>query len=223
MTTTLLSPPLHDLLSRLDALAPGQLLTLSLTREASRELLSTLTAERKGLFEWSPDTDGTAVTVEVARRDAAKGSPRGVFDALAWDHDRLDALERLAFAARAANDLVTAKAHFDRFARGLLRHIGFEEDLLFPALESRMGFPPKAGPTAVMRAEHIEIRAAVEAVRSAIGDPSIDPLPLRQRLHGALSPHNDKEEQVLYPMADQCLSRAGADDLVRRIQEYEAS
>ena len=164
--TTPLAPPTHDLcgaaprtedvLSLVDALAPGQLLTLRLSTETARVLLATLTAERKGLFEWSPEADGNALRVDVVRRDAAPGSKRGVFEALSWDHDRIDAFEQGAFAARAAGDLEAARALFDRFARGLFRHIGFEEDLLFPALESAAGLSPHAGPTAVTAARSIE-------------------------------------------------------------------
>ena len=229
--TTHLAPPAHDLLgaaarpadllSLADALAPGQLLTLRLSPETARGLIATLNEERKGLFEWSPETEGNAVRVDVVRRDAAPGSRRCVFEALSWDHDRLDAFEQGAFAARAAGDLEAAGALFDRFAQGLFRHIGFEEDLLFPALESAAGWPPQAGPTAVMRAEHVEIRAAVQLLRDAIGDPAADPTPLRHRLHGALGPHNEKEEQILYPMADRALSGPGSDELVAAIQAYE--
>jgi regulator of cell morphogenesis and NO signaling len=230
--TTPLAPPTHDLsgtaprtedvLSIVDALAPGQLLTLRLSAETARALITTLTAERKGLFEWSPEADESAVRVDVVRRDAAPGSKRGVFEALSWDHDRIDAFEQGAFAARAAGDLEAARALFERFARGLFRHIGFEEDLLFPALESATGLPRNAGPTAVMRAEHVEIRAAVQLLRDAIGDPSVDPTPLRQRLHGTLGPHNEKEGRILYPMADRVLSGPGSDELVAAIQAYEA-
>ena len=214
--TTFLAPPVHDftgsvplpadLLALVDALAPEQALVLRLPAPAGRSLLETLTTERKGLFEWSPDTDGRIVTVGVTRRDATPGSSRGVLEALAWDHDRLDALETAAFEARAAGNPGEAAGLYAQFARGLARHIGFEEDLLFPLLESRLGFPPSAGPTAVMRMEHLEIRALLDRIRAAIGDPAVDPLPLRQRLHAVLIPHNEKEERILYPMADARLS-----------------
>lgn len=216
------SPPPAGLLPLVDALGPRQALTLRLPAGAALSFLETLTAERKGLFEWSPDAEGAVVNVEVMRREAVRGADRGVLEALAWDHDRLDALERAAFEFRAAGDLATATTLFEKFARGLVRHIGFEEDLLFPILEKKIGFPPTAGPTAVMRAEHVEIRAALEGIRAAMPDPLADPLPFRRQLHDALGPHNEKEEQILYPMADRCLMPEGADDLVSRIQRYPA-
>jgi hypothetical protein len=209
-----------DLLPLVDALAPGQLLALRLSPETARVLRETLAAERRGLFEWSPELDGNAVRVDVVRREAAPGSRRGVLEALSWDHDRIDAFEQGAFAARALGDFETAQALFERFAGGLVRHIGFEEDLLFPAVESAAGFPPHAGPTAVMRAEHVEIRAAVERLRGAIGDPSADAESLRERLLAALGPHNEKEEKILYPLADRVLPGPGPDELVAAIQAY---
>lgn len=227
------APPTHDLagttprpadvLALVDALAAGETLTLRLDLASARAILATLTAERKGLFEWSPESDGDALRVDVTRRDATPGSKRGVFEALSWDHDRIDAFELGAFAARAAGDLETARALFERFEVGLFRHIGFEEDLLFPAIESAAGFPPHAGPTAVMRAEHVEIRAAVRLLHDAIGDPSADAESLRGRLHATLGPHNEKEERILYPMADRALPGAGPDELVAAIQAYETS
>lgn len=229
--TSPLAPPAHDLalaarrpadlLPLVDALAAGAMLTLRLPRGAAREFLEALSAERKGLFEWSPEPDGDAVRVDVVKRDAPPGSRRGVFEALAWDHDRIDAFGQGAFAARAAGDFEAALSLFGRFRAGLFRHIGFEEDLLFPAVESAAGFPRHAGPTAVMRAEHVEIRAAVQLLERAIGDPSADAESLRERLLAALTPHNEKEEQILYPLADRALSGPGSDALVAAIQAYE--
>jgi uncharacterized protein (DUF2249 family) len=154
--TTPVAPPTHDLsraaprtedvLSLVDALVPGQLLALRLSAETARALLATLTAERKGLFEWSPETDGNAVRVDVVRRNAAPGSKRGVFEALSWDHDRLDAFEQGAFTARAAGDFEAARALFDRFARGLFRHIGFERTSSSRPSNRRRGCPPTPGP-----------------------------------------------------------------------------
>ncbi|MEO8585774.1 MAG: hemerythrin domain-containing protein, partial [Acidobacteriota bacterium] len=79
-----------------------------------------------------------------------------------------------------------------------------------------------AGPTAVMRAEHIEIRAAVQMLRAAIDDPSADTVRLRERLHATLGPHSVKEERILYPMIDRVLSELGSDELVAAIQAYES-
>lgn len=206
------------LLAAFDALAPGETLVVK-TPLPAHDLLETLQRDRKGQFEWTPagfaaGPDG----VEVLRRDAAPGASRGIFEALAWDHDRLDALEGAAFESLGAGDLASARTTFAAFARGLERHIRFEEEILFPAVEERAGFPPHAGPTAVMRAEHAEIRACLAGITAALDADGAGAQAIRARLGGLLGDHNLKEERILYPLADRALGRAGADDLVARIQ-----
>src|SRR4029453_13967448 len=106
------------------------------------------------------------------------------------------------------------------FARGLRRHIGFEEEILFPEFERRAGIPRDFGPTAVMRAEHREIESLLEHISRGIGDPAADADSPRRRLHEVLGAHNVKEERVLYPGTDRLMSEDERDALVRRIQAY---
>lgn len=224
-------PPLLDLrafpeagrvaamFSGFDALLPGEKLLLEGDGDLA-PLLLRLQAERPGCFEWSP-LDGAGRSVEVERR-AAAASRRGVSEALAWDHDRLDALEQRAFEARSAGDLAEAARTYRAFAAGLRRHIGFEEHLLFPEFEARAGVPTDHGPTAVMRSEHREIEALVDRIEALISNPQAGPVvsASRDALHEVLGEHNLKEEQVLYPGVDRLMSEAERDDLVRRIQAY---
>lgn len=207
-----------DLLARFDALAPGETLVLT-NAPPAHDLLETLQRERRGQFEWTPaGITAGAGGIEVLRRDAAAGSPRGVFEALAWDHDRLDALDAAAFSALAAGDVAGARGTFAAFARGLERHIRFEEEILFPAVEERAGFRREAGPTAVMRAEHAEIRACLAGIAAALDGGVAGAPEIRRRLASILGGHNLKEEQILYPLADRVLGKAEADALVGRIQ-----
>jgi regulator of cell morphogenesis and NO signaling len=142
----------------------------------------------------------------------------GVFEVLAWDHDRLDALDKAAFDALGSGDLATARELFTHFFRGLDRHIRFEEEILFPALEERAGFRPEAGPTAVMRAEHVEIRACLAGISAALDGGGAGAAAIRSRMLSVLGGHNLKEEQILYPLADRALGKPEADALVGRIQ-----
>ena len=207
-------------LSRFDLLDPGERFVL-VGRDAGATTLSRLQSERPRAFEWSPLLSGPPVwRTEIARREAASREPRGVNEALSWDHDRLEALESAAFLARSAGDLQAAFDLFAEFALGLRRHIGFEENLLFPAFEARTGMSATAGPTAVMRAEHREIETLLEQIASGIGDAAGEVDVLRANLHAVLGDHNVKEEQVLYPSSDQLLGAEGADRLVSEIQRY---
>ena len=210
----------EECLSRFDDLEPGAKMELK-TRDSGAGVLAKLQAARAGTFEWSPIQSGPPVWItEIARR-AEPSARRQVLEALAWDHDRLDALEAQAFRAREAGDLQTAFDLYARFASGLRRHIGFEEEILFLAFEAASGTPANCGPTAVMRVEHREIEDLLEQIASGIGDAASEPDMLRARFHAVLGDHNAKEEQVLYPTTDYLLGAETADRLVRKIQGYE--
>lgn len=203
-----------------DALAPGEKLVI-VSGDAGSELLRHLQAQRRGLFEWSVLEPGPAIwRIEVARRAGPGGELRCVNEALSWDHDRLDALEAAAFEMRASGDCQRARELYAEFAAGLKRHIGFEEQLLFPAFEEKTGMPPTAGPTAVMRAEHREIETLLEQIEAGMADAAAPLESLRLSFHAVLGDHNLKEEQILYPTTDNLLGEEGADRLVERIQRF---
>ena len=196
-----------------DALAVGEALVV-LARDAGPGLLAALQGGRKGMFEWSLLESGPErFRIQVARRGARPGELRGVSEALGWDHDRLDALEEDAFQRLAAGDAEGARGRWSEFVVGLLRHIRFEEEVLFPEFEARCG----AGPTEVMRFEHRGIEALVEAIGEALAAP-VSALALREQLHDLLGMHNVKEEHVLYPATDRSLRAEERDALVARIQ-----
>ena len=82
--------------------------------------------------------------------------------------------------------------------------------------------PPSAGPTAVMRAEHVEIVDLLEQIADRIGDAAESLDALRRSFHAVLGDHNFKEERVLYPTTDRLLGAAESDRLVRKIQGYRS-
>ncbi len=105
-------------------------------------------------------------------------------------------------------------------------HHGKEEAELFPAME-RCGVPRDVGPTAVMRAEHDEGRAHVRAMRAALEAQPADFATFARRGSGfvhLLRDHIMKEDQVLFPMAEQMLDTAAREQLVaifRRINDHD--
>jgi uncharacterized protein (DUF2249 family)/hemerythrin-like domain-containing protein len=207
-------------LDAFDALAPGQRVRL-VCAQAPAIALETLQRERRGAFEWSPVREGpVSWQVDVERRAAPVGSVREVTEALVWDHARLDALETAAFEARARGALAQAREIFTDFAHGLRRHIDFEERLLFPEFDRRVGLEGENGPTAVMRAEHQAIVSLLLVMEREIDDPRA-PIELsRAELRQIQRDHDLKEEQVLYPALDRMLDGPEGDAVVARIQAW---
>src|SRR5262249_9462207 len=207
----------QTVLAAFDSLASGETLVVVSDHEP-RKLLRHLQADRKGEFEWSPLEQGPQrFRTELTRRAAARGSLRAVNEALAWDHDRLEAIEARAFRLYAEGDRAGAREAWPGSERGRRRHIRCEEEILFPASESGTGAPAGRGPVPVMKLEHRRIERLLEDIGRALAGGGA-PLPLRVELHLVLGEHNAKEEGVLYPMTDGCLGPEGSDALVTRSQ-----
>jgi hemerythrin-like domain-containing protein len=130
-----------------------------------------------------------------------------------------------ALAARAARgEEVPAKAVGEvlEFLGGFAdaHHHGKEEEILFPAME-RAGFPRDGGPLEVMLHEHEQGRAFIAALRQTApraGGTHAERMRFAAAARGyaqLLSAHIDKENQVLFVMADQAI----APDEQRRVDE----
>jgi iron-sulfur cluster repair protein YtfE (RIC family) len=129
---------------------------------------------------------------------------QSIREAFAADHDRLDGLFA-EFQRLKRVDYPKAKENFKQFKNGLQRHIIWEEQILFPAFESRTGMRD-TGPTAVMRAEHRQIGARLEALHDKVRRADPDSDREEEALVEILSQHNLKEEMVLYPTMDRMMS-----------------
>ena len=103
------------------------------------------------------------------------------------------------------------------FLSEMARHIGLEEDVLFPAFEDRTGMTN--GPTATMRLEHEQMRAMCAQMRGAIeGKDAAAYLDAAETLLLLMQQHNMKEESMMYPMLDQALG----DDARKLLDRLEA-
>jgi hemerythrin-like domain-containing protein len=136
---------------------------------------------------------------------------------LTADHHHCDDLFADAENAVANDDWRTAKTQFKAFEAATLLHLTREENILFPAFEARTGI--SHGPTTIMRSEHVEIRETLQAMELAIAEQDADAyLGLAETMLMLLRQHNMKEEQILYPMADQTL----ADNASAMVREMAA-
>jgi len=141
----------------------------------------------------------------------------------------LNILEQVCQELEAGESL--NKEHFDgilEFLRVFVDkcHHGKEEDLLFPALIA-VGVP-KEGPIAVMLHEHELGRRYVKAMSEAYATYLAADKPTRKDIiqngHGYISllrDHIERENNVLFVMADSCLSEKRQDELFEGFEKIE--
>lgn len=123
---------------------------------------------------------------------------------LAEDHGRCDELFANMEDA-VANSIESAKDAYEEFAKNTEKHFQMEERVMFLEFEQKTGMTQ--GPTAIMRHEHTQMRGLLEEMRKAIEAKDKDKFfGNSETLMILMQQHNMKEEQMLYPMAQQHLS-----------------
>src|SRR4051812_47661502 len=108
--------------------------------------------------------------------------PGELYRYLANDHDRLDALLECALGSAEGID----NESYAEFRKGLLRHIGMEEKIVFPAMVKRLG-KKRASIIDRLHSDH----GAIVSLLAPPPSPSVV-LTLQSILHA----HNRLEEQV---------------------------
>ncbi len=131
------------------------------------------------------------------------------------EHNHCDELFAAAENAVSDHDWARAQATFQQFQESTLQHFAHEEEVVFPAFETRTGM--HGGPTQVMRGEHQQMRQVFNAMHDALaqGDDN-GYLGFSESLLMLMRQHNLKEENILYPMAEQALADE-ADALLERM------
>ena len=139
-------------------------------------------------------------------------------------HVILDWLGRLEVAAAR---LEAGEALPDAQWRGLLdwfrgfadaRHHAKEENALFPAM-IKAGVPTRGGPVDVMLEEHEDGRMLLAAM--AAGPAAARAATARRYVH-LLREHIDKENGILFPLADAVLDGAAQAALLREFAQADA-
>ena len=125
----------------------------------------------------------------------------------AADHRRLDVLLRRSVAAPDKVDLES----FGEFRAGLLKHIGMEERVLFPAAREAQGEPLALA--ARLRVDH----GAIAALLVPTPTPA-----LVAEILTVLGPHNRREEEPggVYDVCDEALGPAKAEHLVQELRGF---
>ena len=133
------------------------------------------------------------------------------------DHDRLDELFKI-FQQLKRTDFPKATEAFKEFKIGLQRHIVWEEEVLFPLWEEKTGMS-EGGPTFVMRAEHRQIGARLEAIHGKVAEQDPDSEQDEAALLQLLGVHNMKEERVLYPAIDQVTTPDECQEVFKKMEQ----
>ena len=133
--------------------------------------------------------------------------PDSIAETLTEDHRRCDHLLALVESAADGDDWGRLTPEVRAFTEAMERHFAFEEERLFPSLESAA--PMAAGPAGVMRMEHRQMRQLLGDLQAAAESRDRQEcLGVLDTLHLAIQQHNAKEEAILYPLADRTLGSA---------------
>jgi iron-sulfur cluster repair protein YtfE (RIC family) len=139
-----------------------------------------------------------------------------ILEFMSVDHDRLDNKIRM-YGTEKLVDIERAENIFLFFKSELERHIIWEEDILFPVFERKTS-NKDAGPTSVMRMEHIQIKDHLQKIQRKLRAKKIqDPCGEEVALFKLLESHNQKEENILYPGIDNLTSEQEKDQMIKRI------
>lgn len=165
-----------------------------------------------------------------AHQHAHAGSPTQILkDEHTLILQALDGLERklAALEAGAAPD----RTYFEKAVKFIRTfadecHHGKEEDLLFKTMVDR-GFPLQGGPIAVMLSDHEAGRAYIREMAEASAAVGQDPAAAGKIVRSGrayiqmLRPHIDKENMILYAMADNLLSPQDQTKLGEAFERFE--
>jgi len=136
----------------------------------------------------------------------------------------LDALERMADSQSVDKNFLKDAIDFLRnFADGC--HHAKEEDVLFPALESA-GIPRDGGPIGCMLDEHVQGRHLIgimaddtDAAHQGNVEPTERVIAAARAYVALLRQHIDKEDNVLFVMAQQVLNPQQQAQVLARFQQ----
>ncbi|MCW8906386.1 MAG: hemerythrin domain-containing protein [Sedimenticola sp.] len=125
-----------------------------------------------------------------------------ITETMARDHRHCDELFAEAEELIAQGDWEQGREKFEAFRNTTENHFSMEEGVLFPGFEQRTG--QSMGPTQVMRMEHVQMRQLMADMEDAVAHEDDERyLGLSETMMMVMQQHNMKEEQMLYPMADQ--------------------
>ncbi|MDE2038449.1 MAG: hemerythrin domain-containing protein [Elusimicrobia bacterium] len=131
------------------------------------------------------------------------------------DHRRID-LELGRFHHEVQSE--RALPSLDAFEGMLLRHIDWEERVLFPAFEEKLGKEAVASVVS-MRIQHGELKQRIAELRQSLKHGGMERRNIEEVLTEALSDHNHAEEGFIYPWMDGAFTREERRALLRGLEK----
>jgi hemerythrin-like domain-containing protein len=165
-----------------------------------------------------------------AHQHAHTGSPTQILkDEHTLILEALDGVERKLAALEAG--ATPDQAYFEKAVKFIRTfadecHHGKEENLLFKTMVDR-GFPLQGGPIAVMLSEHEAGRGYIREMAEASAGVGQDPAATEKIIRNGrayiqmLRPHIDKENMILYAMADNMLSPEDQAEMGKAFERFE--
>lgn len=119
-----------------------------------------------------------------------------------------------------AEDIEMAQAAWHKYEGSMRRHIAMEEEVLFPAFEAKSDMAGSS-PVAVMKVEHRQMEGLLEQIGEAMDAGRAEQaMDIGDTLLMLVQQHNIKEEEILYPAAENLLAGEW-DKLSEMLAEYE--
>lgn len=120
-------------------------------------------------------------------------------DYLSSDHRRLDLLlDNLRKAIEQQRPKEYIQSVFSLFQRGMLRHMHWEESVLFPIYDEQV--TKTHASTDILKAEHKELATMLEELEDSIEEGMS--LEYVKGLEHFVYSHHLREEEILYPVID---------------------
>jgi hemerythrin-like domain-containing protein len=131
-------------------------------------------------------------------------APRDIRDYISDDNDRIDGIFRV-FRDFSGGNAKTSRDLLHALMAGIERHIQWEERILFPLFEMRLGMEDR-GPTAGMREDHRRMKELLGSLHRLVLNNQSGAGDFDRELAELLAGHQRRGEESFYPMLDHSLS-----------------
>lgn len=213
------SPDLDEMSAAVSGLGAQEKLIIT-SGEDFFSIIPELQKNLAGAFLWAPLVAGPDTWKGAIWKTSDESLHESVIGYMTYDHKRCDELYAEAEAAWNEGNAELAAEKLKSFNLGMKRHLGEEENILFPAFAEATGMV--GGPVQVMLMEHDQMRGVLTQISDAMAGGDMDTaIALGDTMVILMQQHNVKEEGILYPMIEQHIEGSMAEKICT-LQTYTA-